>query len=317
MIDKNNCSIITLGFYVYLFAGICSFMNYSFMFIKFQDNPDAFIDHSEGYDHYLEWHYFRNIFRILAIFITYVISECFSFTVLMYFVKNANISKATLFGALHGLFVVALKYIFDTEGVSHVNTYFMICIVIGYIMIFQDKRTAARGKKKQAAKIYFKRKLSVVTQTGALFAETKLKIDGKCFYETDTVSNINPMLNRRMTELRSNNVNKDNPYFALEDKKSNEVQNRPVNTYWKTRAARNDLEEEDVEILDSNQNPNYLDQKYATDLQILEANMGRRSGLKDQPKEGFKSHITINESYVRDSEDLKKEETQRLLDDED
>ena len=35
MIDKNNCSLLVLGFYVYFFAAVCSFINYIYMYWNF------------------------------------------------------------------------------------------------------------------------------------------------------------------------------------------------------------------------------------------------------------------------------------------
>ena len=86
-------------------------------------NTDAFIDLNEPYTNFLEWDYFYNVFNIIGIFVAFILSEAFSYTVLMYFNKKASVSKATLFGALHALFVVIMKYIFDV--VDNIDSCFM------------------------------------------------------------------------------------------------------------------------------------------------------------------------------------------------
>lgn len=178
MIDKNNLSLVTLAFYVYLFAASISFINYVFMYVNFNYNPDVFIDTSEPYSNFLEWSYFLNIFDVLGIWTFFVISESFSYVVLMYFVKKASVSKASLFGALHALFVIVMKLIFDEF--PFIDKLFMVCVVIAYIMIFSDKYHAGRSKKEKAQQVVFKRKLSVFSQTGEIVAQSKVQVKGKC-----------------------------------------------------------------------------------------------------------------------------------------
>lgn len=177
MIDNINWSLLVLGFYVYLFAAMISLLNYTFMYMNYQWNEDVFVDINEPYRVYIDGKYFLNICTILGIFMAYIVSECFSYTVLMYFNRKASVSKATLFGALHAVFVIIMKYIFDV--VPELDSFFFVIILIWYFMIFQSKHAAAKSKKKSEQTIIFKRKLSIVSQTGMMFAQTQLKMGNK------------------------------------------------------------------------------------------------------------------------------------------
>jgi hypothetical protein len=116
----------------------------------------------------------------------------------MYFIKKATVSKAALFGALHSLFVIVLKLIFDTFPIQ--DKFFVVVVLIAYGLIFKGKYQISKARKEQAQVVVFKRRLSLFSQTGEIKATTKVKAHGKYFYESQSVtSQMSPLFRRFFT----------------------------------------------------------------------------------------------------------------------
>lgn len=287
-----------LGFYVYLFAAIMSFINYCFMFINFQFNEDAYIDVNERYIHFMPKENFLNVFNILAIFVAYVFSESFSYMVLMYFVKKASVSKASLFGALHAVFVLILKLIFPNELFPTSDKLFMVIVIFAYIMIFSDKYRAGRLKKTKAEKVIFKRRLSIKSNTGQVVSGSIIRIKNRYFYESQSVTtNLHPMLQRRLTAMDAD-INRDSKLLedfslSLDD---DQMEKRKKNNYWILKASAKFAD--DVEMYDSRASDAYLGERHATDIGLINYSTQRQSLSEFSDKPGRQTHGSLNYSEI-------------------
>jgi drug/metabolite transporter (DMT)-like permease len=271
MIDKNDCSLITLGFYVYFFATIWSIANYSFLFIHFNSDDDSFVDITEPYKVYISSDFFVKVLEVLGIFIALIVSESFNYIVMMYFVRKASVSKASLFGTLQAFFVLVIKLIFDDFPTQ--DKFFMAAVIIAYIWIFQDKYVAGRKIKNKDVKVVFKRRLSVDSQEGNIISGSAIKVSGGHFYDSQTVTTLlNPRVNFRLTSMKSQdiilprfNIENDIPESPVKFRKGDR---RNKNNFWLMRAKHR--ADSDIEIVGLKRSfSSNFSSRFATDLGVI------------------------------------------------
>lgn len=285
------------------------------MFINFQFNEDAYIDVTERYEQFMPKENFLNVFNILAIFVAYVFSESFSYMVLMYFVKKASVSKASLFGALHAIFVLILKLVFPNELFPTSDKIFMVVVILAYIMIFSDKYRAGRTKKSKAEKVIFKRRLSIKSNTGQVVSGSMIRFRNRYFYESQSVTtNLHPMLQRRLTAMDAD-ISQDNDLlkdFGPTTLDEDQMEKRKKNNYWILKASAKFGDE--VEMYDSRGSEAYLNDRHATDIGLINYSTQRQSLGEFSDRLGMQTHGSLNYSEVYSNQNDSDEEEQKYQD---
>lgn len=126
---------------------------------------------------------------VAAIYIALIICEAFRYITLIYINKKGYISQVTLYGALHGFYVVIIWTIAEeTFFFDHV---FVGLITIAYLFLFFSKYSLSRvlKLKNNNGRIKFIRVINHLEQTAMLQSKTRISIDGKYFYGSGTKNN--------------------------------------------------------------------------------------------------------------------------------
>lgn len=144
-----NISLMVLIFYIFGVGFLMNVVVYQFKFAGSRLLEDSAILTDEDWDVYFSFDYIRTLFGIMTIYMMLILMEAYRYIALIYINKKGQISKVTIFGALHGFFVVVIVMVF--QNTSTFDNIFVGIITFAYFLLFISKYFQARGGKKSTA----------------------------------------------------------------------------------------------------------------------------------------------------------------------
>ena len=148
--NNSDKSLLVLGFHIYLYGTIMSGIFYTVKYIAYIKYDPVPLDPPEVFNGYLNGQWFRNVsVQVPSIFTMLVISEAFRYAALMYINKKGHISKVTLYGSLHGFYIIAI-YSF-TEAIDAFDIMFFTSILVAYWCLFWSKIHYGRIERNKAS----------------------------------------------------------------------------------------------------------------------------------------------------------------------
>jgi hypothetical protein len=194
IVAKNNTtSLLVLCFYIYLVSFSMSCIIYNIKYLNDHYNISSSAKTNETFTYYFSFNYISTLANVMAIYLVAIIVDAYRYITLMYINKKGHISKVTLYGALHGFYVIIIWLIF--EETFFYDYVFISAITVGYTILFFSKYLVGRGVKKNKPKnIKFKRAIKV-NEHAELLSVSQVKMDGFYFYESShTRSSIKAVL---------------------------------------------------------------------------------------------------------------------------
>jgi len=179
-----NTSLFVMVFYIYLSALIFTLINYSSKFWIYNniDLPQENI--KETFHDYMGIDYFTSLSNLFMVFFFLALCETFRYLGLIHINKEGQISKVSLYGGLHGFYVVIFWIVFlETKYFDYI---FLGAIILAYMALFFSKYRLSQILKIQDEsnqKIRFVKHVSELENAERLLSITKIEIDGKYFYE--------------------------------------------------------------------------------------------------------------------------------------
>jgi hypothetical protein len=178
---NNNTSLLVLCFYIYLVSFSMSCLIYNIKFLNDHTNVSSSAKTNETFTYYFNFNYISTLANVMAIYLVAIIVDAYRYITLMYINKKGHISKVTLYGALHGFYVIIIWLIF--EETFFYDYVFISAITIGYAILFFSKYLGGRGAKNKPKNIKFKRAIKV-NEHAELLSVSQVKMDGNFFYES-------------------------------------------------------------------------------------------------------------------------------------
>lgn len=185
-----NVSLMVLIFYIFLVAFAANFVIYQFKFAGSRLLEDSSEITRENWDIYFSFDYFRTLLNVMGIYMMLILMEAFRYISLIYINKKGQISKVTIFGALHGFFVVLIIIIFE-ETTSAFDDLFIGIITIAYFLLFISKYFQSRASKNSLdGKILkFKRLVSFDEQAQQYVSHTEMRYK-TFFYQSERTASV-------------------------------------------------------------------------------------------------------------------------------
>lgn len=128
--NNKGVSLLVIVFYIYLWGFICSILIYNIKWFNDTYNTSSWHNTRETFNFYFSFEYLRAIFNIPGIYFTLVMCEAYRYVTLMYINRQGQISKVTLYGGLHGFYVLIIWIVFETP--LYFDYIFISLITVGY-----------------------------------------------------------------------------------------------------------------------------------------------------------------------------------------
>ena len=186
IVQKNpKVSLFVIVFYIYSCSSIVSFFIFHLKYSKYHTSTSTHNTKEDFMHDYLHSQYFLALGSITMIFISLILAEAFRYITLLYINKMGHISKVTLYGGLHGFYVVIIWIIF--EETFNFDYFFVSMIIIAYCTLFFSKYSLSRSSKSDNSafnKVKFVRAIKDLEHADKFTSLTKLEIDRKYFYRS-------------------------------------------------------------------------------------------------------------------------------------
>lgn len=188
MIAYTQCSLIVLSFYIYGFGFLISIVIYNAKYWNDTYNSNSGHNTQESYHSiYFTFEYLWTLSKILMIYSTLILTECFRYLTLLFINREGHISKVTLYGALDAFYVVIIWKVFETTFAF--DYFFIGLIALAYIMLLFSKYKLSRlvkvSNKEKGKLVKFKRAIKELETAELLQSQTKIVIEGNYFYESN------------------------------------------------------------------------------------------------------------------------------------
>uniref|UniRef100_A0A7S3KKY7 Uncharacterized protein n=1 Tax=Euplotes crassus TaxID=5936 RepID=A0A7S3KKY7_EUPCR len=140
----------------------------------------------EVWDVYFSFGYFVTLLNVLTIYMMLILMEAYRYIALIYINKKGQISKVTIFGALHGFFVVIIILVFEQTSVF--DRIFVGMITVAYFLLFISKYVQSRAGKKSTTgkKLIFKRIFRREEFATQLISASKIQIKDNYYHSSFT-----------------------------------------------------------------------------------------------------------------------------------
>lgn len=126
-------------------AFLMNVLIYNMKFWGSRNVEDSFEITREAWDVYFSFNYLSSLLNVLTIYSMLILSEAYRYIALIYINKKGQISKVTIFGALHGFYVVFMVMIF--KETSRFDKIFIGIITVAYFLLFISKYGQSRAGK--------------------------------------------------------------------------------------------------------------------------------------------------------------------------
>lgn len=146
VIEHNrNISLMVLIFYIFGVAFFANVFIYIFKFIGSRVLEDSSAITGERFDVFISVDFFVTLLNVMSIYKMLILTEMYRYIALIYINKKGQISKVTIFGALHGFFVVLIVLLFDVT--TTFDQIFIATITFAYVILFISKYFETRKSK--------------------------------------------------------------------------------------------------------------------------------------------------------------------------
>lgn len=181
---NSKTSLPVLCFYIYLTAFLISIVVYNIKYWNDKYSVSSTRTTLEAWTYYWSPEYLKSLGNMMMIYGTLCMVEAYGYITLMYINKKGHISKVTLYGALHGFYVIIIWLVFEEAFWN--DFLFIAAITFAYAILFFSKYSMSRVVKINSAKtrIKFKRAITGDEMAEKIMSTSNIQMEGKYFYES-------------------------------------------------------------------------------------------------------------------------------------